>query len=66
MKLGAREGDTVRVFFRIEESGLEGKITYTPQATGDSWVLVEKDGTIHNIQQFEMMTVLNRKQTEGK
>lgn len=60
MRTGADVGDKVRVFWANGEQ-LDCTIKYTPQGEGDSWVVWSEDGTIHHIQQFETIMVLNRK-----
>ena len=54
------KGDKVRVTFA--EGGyfddFEGVVDYTPCATGDSWVLVQDDGRVIYVQQFETMILL--------
>lgn len=66
MNIGAREGDEVVVFFPAPALPICGIVKHTPQDTGDSWVIVEGDGTIQNIQQFLRIEVNSRKFTEGK
>jgi phage protein U len=56
----AREGDRVRVFW--ENGGcIEGVVEYAPQSTGDSWVLIEDDGSIVHVGLFYGMRVLSRR-----
>ena len=59
-KHGAEIGDTVRVFWPNGER-LDCTVKYMPQDVGDSWVVWSEDGTIHHIQQYETILVLNRK-----
>ena len=59
-KHGAEIGDTVRVFWPNGER-LDCTVKYMPQGVGDSWVVWSEDGTIHHIQQYETILVLNRK-----
>ena len=60
MRERAKEGDRVRVWWE-NESSIDGVVEYTPQATGDSWVLIEDDGSIVHVGLFFGMRVLSRK-----
>jgi hypothetical protein len=59
----AREGDEVEVFFtgQIDSGPIRGTISYVPQSTGDSWVIVEPDGGIVHVQLFDFIRVTSRK-----
>ena len=59
-KHGAEIGDRVRVFWANGEQ-LDCTVKYMPQDVGDSWIVWSEDGTIHHIQQYETILVLNRK-----
>ena len=50
-------GDIVDVYFDFDERvGRFGcKVLHSPSATGDSWRLIDKDGELVYIQQFQMM-----------
>lgn len=48
-------GDVVNVFFNAQP-GMHGMtVRYAPSATGDSWHLQDKDGTVIYVQQFDYM-----------
>ena len=57
---GARIGDEVRIFWSRGDT-LDATVKYIPQASGDSWIVWSNDGTIHHVQEFESLHVLNRK-----
>ena len=57
---GARVGDRVRAFLQVG-SPIEGTVKHIPGGVGDSWVIWQDDGSIHHVQQFETMLVLDRK-----
>ena len=50
-----KKGDFVNVFFESVEHEFGIKVLYVPSATGDSWHLERKDGTIVYIQTFTKM-----------
>lgn len=54
------KGDKVRVVFASDGGTIDGTVDYTPQATGDSWVIVEDDGMVVYVQMFEMMRLLHK------
>ena len=56
----AKVGDKVRVWWENDGS-IDGVIEYTPQDVGDSWVLIEDDGSIVHVNLFYGMRVLSRK-----
>ena len=55
-----KKGDKVRVTFAKGgySDYFEGVVEYIPCATGDSWVLVQDDGCVIYVQQFEMIILL--------
>ena len=59
-KYGAEIGDKVRVFWTNGEQ-LDCTVEYTPQDVGDSWVLIEDDGSIVHVNLFHRMRILSRK-----
>jgi hypothetical protein len=54
------KGDSVRVTFANDGWSLLGVVDYTPQATGDSWVIIQDDGTVNYVQMFEMMQLVSK------
>lgn len=46
---------------QIDSGPIRGTISYVPQSTGDSWVIVEPDGGIVHVQLFDFMRVTSRK-----
>jgi hypothetical protein len=57
----ANLGDKVRFWCWENEGYVEGIVEYVPTAPGDSWVIVEDDGSIVHINMFYGMRVLSRK-----
>ena len=47
-------GELVDVYFNHTSNGpqLKGTVKYTPQATGDSWIIEDERGGIHYVQMF--------------
>ena len=64
MSDGARIGDRVRVFWRDGER-LDCTVKHIPQGVGDSWIVWSDYGTIHHVQGYETIMVLNRKADTG-
>jgi len=51
-------GDTVDVYLGdYTEREDRVKVLYTPAATGDSWVVQRRDGTIVHVQMFQKMVL---------
>jgi len=61
MRIRIEKGDRVRVVFTNGGGEIEGIVDYTPQATGDSWIIVEADGDVVYVQMFEMMRLIHKK-----
>jgi hypothetical protein len=53
-------GDVVRVWWD-GETNIDGVVQHVPQDVGDSWVLIEDDGSIVHVNLFYGMRVLSRK-----
>ena len=64
MRARIEKGDRVRVVFASDGGTIDGTVDYTPQATGDSWVIVEGDGDVVYVQMFEMMRLLSKPNSE--
>lgn len=60
MDARANLGDKVRFWWGNDES-VDGVVQYVPNGPGDSWVIVEDDGSIVHINMFYGMRVLSRK-----
>ena len=62
MQNSIEKGDRVKATFASGGyfDDIEGVVEYTPCATGDSWVLVQDDGRVIYIQQFETMILLRK------
>ena len=60
------KGDTVRVVFASDGGTIDGTVDYAPQATGDSWVIIEDDGSVVYVQMFEMMRLLLKPNAESE
>ena len=60
MKNRIEKGDRVLVVFASDGSSLRGVVDYTPQATGDSWVIIQDDGTVNYVQMFETMQLVSK------
>lgn len=52
-------GDHVTVYFGVGVNPVEGTVEYIPQATGDSWHIINNAGDIHYVQTFAVMTKIN-------
>ena len=48
-------GDVVNVFFNTADAIYDAEIIYTPMATGDCFKLLDKNGKIYNVQQYNYM-----------
>ena len=59
----AKIGDRVRVW--CEGGSIDGVVQYTPQDVGDSWVLIEDDGSIVHVILFYTMRVISRKTVQS-
>lgn len=56
-------GDFVTVVFSHEpESCIQGHVLYMPQATGDSWIIKEREGWISYVQLFERIILKPREE----
>lgn len=59
MKEAIEIGDKVRIHCSDGESMFNCEVLYIPCAEGDSWRIKDKDGNLHYIQKFEMMSLLS-------
>jgi len=53
-------GDYVTVYFSNCETLFQYKVFYTPQATGDSWRLVDQNRNLVYVQFFEKMVLITK------
>jgi hypothetical protein len=53
------KGDKVDVFFSNGEAMYDCEVLYLPCATGDSWILKDKDNELVYVQMFEMIRLKN-------
>ena len=60
MDARARTGDKVRFWWGNDES-VDGVVQYVPNVPGDSWVIIEDDGSIVHVNLFYGMRVMSRK-----
>ncbi len=60
MKNRIEKGDRVRISFTTDEALMEGVVDCTPQATGDSWVIIHDDGGVCYVQMFETMQLVSQ------
>lgn len=49
---GIKEGDRA-VFHFSNHPPIDGRVKYLPSDTGDSWILVDGNGFVFHIQQFD-------------
>lgn len=53
-------GDKVNIFWENVKAEFEVEVLYIPCATGDSWRLKRKDGTIIYVNSFSKMEVVSK------
>jgi IS4 transposase len=58
------KGDLVSICFGRASPEFNCIVVYIPCATGDSWILKRKDGTIFYAQHFEKMEKITKKEDE--
>lgn len=54
-------GDVVNVFFSAHQPLRGMRVEYLPCATGDSWTLIDREGAVFNVQQFDYMIRTHKK-----